>query len=262
MTQFFSVLSHIIRSYLAVSLMYRADFFQRVLTSLAWSAFSFISTFLITGNTPVVAGLSRPDLLLLIAAYGVIVGTHHFLCSHSFATIPDIMHKGELDAFLLKPFDPLTHLTFRYVSWASVPRIFFSAVIVAKLVSYYDLPVSILSVLSFLVLAFGSFLIIYSTYVLSSTLLIWHPYLHNINELVNTLVGTARYPSKIIGLVPWIAIVWFLPFLMVVNIPTQALIGQLSWPAGLLFLCVSVSYFLGARATWSWALRSYTGSSV
>jgi ABC-2 type transport system permease protein len=257
----FSVIQHIVSAFLQASLEYRADFLQSVIGSLLWSFLSFASAFLLTSQTPKVFGLNRVDMLLLAATYGVVVGLHHFLCTHGFQRVPDIINKGGLDTYLLKPIDSLLVLSLMRVSWPSMIRFFGSIFLIGAILNAYQISVSIANIMSFIVLALFSFLLIYSTFTFTIIILIWHPYLSNLMELVNTAIGTARYPIEIRRYVPGPMSLVFMPTILMVNVPTMALTGRLSLNAGLLFCFVSATIFLLARLSWARALRSYSGAS-
>lgn len=255
------ILRQLLSSYLSASLMYRFDFLQSIVSSLLWSGLSFASAILITSQTPGVPGMERSDLLLLSAAYGVIIGTHHWLCSHGFGTMSEIIHKGELEGYLLKPFDTLTLLSLRNIAWGSVFRVLGSIAFLAWLLNFYSIPVTALSVLSFVLLGSASFFLIYSLYSLCCTVLIWHPYLSNIFQLIQNSTGTARYPLDIRRYTPLILVIFYLPFLLVVNIPLRALTGRLSLLEGVYFFIFCIGAFLFSRWFWRRALWSYTGAS-
>lgn len=262
MKKFLPVLKQLLVSYLAASLAYRASFLQSVLASLMWSTLSFFTAFLVTTQTPSVFGMDRQDLLLLAATYGIIVGIHHWLCSRGFASFSETIHKGELDGYLLRPFDTLTFLSLRNIAWPSAPRIIGSMLLTMVIVQTYGFSVSPLNVLSFGVLGVFSFLLMYSIYSIGCTILIWHSYLNNIIELVQFAVGCGRYPLAMRNHVPFTAIFLYLPFLMITNIPTQALIGRLGWGEAGVFITMSLGTFAFSRWLWRFALGHYTGASA
>jgi ABC-2 type transport system permease protein len=261
MKQYLRVVRQLLSSYLSAALMYRADFLQSVFSSLLWSGFSFVSALLISSQTPDIPGLQRSDLLLLAAAYGIIVGMHHWLCNRGFEEVSDIIHRGELDGFLLKPFHTLTLLSLRNVSWGSVPRILGSVVLFGILLHLYNQPVTLFSAIAFAVLSCLSFLLIYGIHTMSCTVLIWHPYLSNIVYLAQNLIGSARYPLNMRLHVPTFAIALYIPFLFIVNIPVRALVGQLALLEFISFLICSIGVFVFSQWFWRYALRSYTGAS-
>lgn len=261
MNRYFRVFRQLLSSYLSVALAYRADFIQSTVGSLLWSGLSFATAILITNQTPSVAGMTRMDLLLLAAAYGVIVGTHHLLCSRGFAGFSTVIHRGELDGYLLKPFDTLTFLSFRNVAWGSALRVIGSIAMLMWLLHSYQISLSLLQVLGFLVLGTSSFFLIYSLYTICCTFLIWHPYLSNIIDFIQNAVGSGRYPLDIRRFTPWAFTLIYLPFLLIVNIPLRALTARLTLPEGLLYLLFCGGILLFSRWFWKRALWNYTGAS-
>jgi ABC-2 type transport system permease protein len=261
MRHFFSVLRQLVLSYLATALTYRADFLESMFGSALWSAFSFLSAYLVTTQTPEVFGLGRSDLYLLAAVYGIIVGFHHFLCSHGFQNFPQVIHKGELDNYLLKPFDPITFLSLRNINWGGSVRIIGSVITLLWIVQHYEISTSAANWLNFVVLSIPAFFLIYALYTIFSTVLIWHPYLSNILDLVGNSVGTARYPLDLWRYSPKIMVLWFVPFLMAVNIPARAITGRLQLTEALLFIGLCLGTLVISRLFWRKALYSYTSAS-
>jgi len=261
MKRYFRVFRQLLSSYLSVALAYRADFIQSTVGSLMWSGLSFTTAILITNQTPSVAGMTRMDLLLLAAAYGVIVGTHHLLCSRGFGGFSAVIHRGELDGYLLKPFDTLTFLSFRNVSWGSALRVVGSVAMLVWLLQHYQISVSFLQAISFFALGICSFFLVYSTYTICCTFLIWHPYLSNVIDFVQNAVGTSRYPLDIRRFTPWAFVLVYLPFLLIVNIPLRALTGRLSLLEGITYFLFCAGVLLFSRWFWKQALWNYTGAS-
>lgn len=261
MKHFLQIIRQLMASYLEVALTYRLDFFQSIFASCLWSAFGFLSAYLVTSQTPSVLGLSRADMLLLTSTYGIIVGTHHWFCTRGFQGFWEIIHKGELEGFLLKPFDTITFLSLRNINWGNAVRAAGSVLTTIWVIQYYHFSVSWGSVLLFGLLSVPAFLTIYSLYTICVTFLIWYPYLSNALELVNSGVGTARYPIDITRYTPRFLSMWFLPFMVIVNIPTQALVHQLDWSTAAYFVLFSGGLWIFSRRFWRYSLRHYTGAS-
>jgi ABC-2 type transport system permease protein len=260
MKHFFSVYRSLLKANLAVSLMYRANFIQDALGSLLWSAFSFASVLLVTARLPDVAGFSRADLLVLASNYGIVVGTHHFLFTGAFRRLTGILAHGELDGYLLKPFDNLALLTIGSIRYSHIFRILGSIAVTAWLAYHYSLPVSLSGIGAFAWLTAMSVLLIYSLYCLVVIPLIWYPQLDNLLELLNNSIGSGRYPSATLPYMPRILSLYFLPFLLLVNFPTQALFGRLGPGAFIVYSAACLGTLLLTRFAWKRALRYWSGA--
>ncbi len=261
MIRFFRIFGRLLSVYLSAALSYKLDFIQSAVSSLSWSGLSFVSAFLLTSQVPGVFGMERADLLLLAGTYGIIVGIHHWLCSRGFNDIPNIIHRGELDTYLLKPFDSLTYLSFRNVAWSAFIRVLGSVVLTGLILRTYEFSVHAESVVLFSILSIAAFFAIYGFYTLTTTILIWHSYLSNIMVLIQNFIGAGRYPVEITDYTPKVVHIYFLPFLLIVNIPTRALVGRLDLGTAAFFIFLSVGFWLLSRAFWRYALHSYTSAS-
>src|SRR5690606_4206730 len=107
-----------------------------------------------------------------------------------------------------------------------------------------------------------SFVAIYSFYTVTCTLLIWHSYLSNILIFVQNSVGSSRYPLEIQDYTPRMIHLYFIPFLLIVNVPARALVGRLDWQLAVIFVAFACGLCLFSRWFWRFALRSYTGASA
>jgi len=257
----FVVLRQLLISYLAIALTYRADFIQSVLASVLWSAFSFLSAYLVTSQTPAIFGLTRADLLLLASTYGIIVGIHHWLFTRGFHGVWHVIHRGELDGYLLRPFNTLTFLSLRSIAWGSVFRVAGSVLTTAWIINHYGIIVEWWQVVLFSALTIPAILAIYAFYSISVTVLIWHPYLSNLLDLMGVTVSTARYPLDIVRYTPIWFVGWIVPFLAVVNMPTRALTNRLGVADGLVFVGFCFGLWLFSRWFWRYALKFYTSAS-
>ncbi len=260
MKHFLSVYRFFFKINLAVGVLYRANFIQDVFGSLLWSGFSFATAWLITSRFPSVGDFSRASLIILASNYGIILGLHHTFFTGAFRKLAAIIHRGELDGYLLKPFDTLSLLTLSEIRYSSLFRTIGSILATVWLVQYYDLSITPTGVITFIFLTALSILMIYSLYCLAVIPLIWYPQVDNLLELLGNSIGTGRYPSATLPYMPKMLALYFLPFLLLVNIPTQALFGKLDPLAYAWYPAVCLGVFWLSRFTWKRALRSWSGA--
>lgn len=243
------------------TLTYRGDFFSSVFSSMMWGIFSVLSVVLLSSKVPAVAGWDRGSMLLLATSYGIIVGIFHVIGTRNFRTMSMIIHKGELDGYLLKPVDSLWLLTSSSINLGNAVRFVASILFSAWLIHHFQMSVTILSVLGFILTTIVSVILLYSMFSLAGTLLIWYTNLSNIIEFVATTVGTARYPSDVLKSTSLPLRFFFLPFLLIVNIPVKILLGRTGWGEVALFVIATLILFVLSRLFWKFALRFYTSAS-
>lgn len=239
-------------------LVYPANFYNSVLATFAWAFFSLYSIVLLTASTSSAYGLTRGELLLVNGVYGTFIGVFHVIFSSNFGRFSQIIHNGQLDSVLTKPIDSQFLLSFWIFSWVSLSRVIISIGYVVFMVSVLHLNVSFLNAVLFLILGMSAVIMLYSIWYLVITLTIWFTRLSNLVELMFNITGMARYPKAMIS---GYAVMFLLPLLLLINVPTTALLYTLDFKDVGLFMFFTAMFFAGSRLFWRFALRYYTSAS-
>ncbi len=240
---------------------YRANFYNSLIASVAWGIFSLFSIVLLTSKTNMVFGWKRDELLLLNGLYGIIIGIYHVFISRNFERFSNIIHFGQLDSLLVKPIDSQFLLSFWLFGYATISRVIIAIIYTWYISNQLHISPTIFSVLSIVVLMIFSLLLLYSIWYIVITITIWQTRLSNLTELMFTITGTARYPQEMLNQLASYVFVFLLPLTLIINIPAKAFLSRLqSWDV-IWLVTLSVGLFIVSRKFWKFALRFYTSAS-
>lgn len=242
-------------------LAFRADFVNSLIGNAAWSIFQITSTLLLTSRTPRVFGWTREEFLLLAAIYNVVLSVFYTHFSRNFNELPDNIHYGRLDSFLVKPIDSQFLLSCWHMGFGNILRFIIGIGFIGYLAMQINLDLTFWSILGFFALLAFSVLIVYSVWFIVMTITVWLSRLSNLVDVLYGINWVMRYPQEMFkGLGIYMFFIIF-PLTFVVVSPAKVLLqkillGDVLWP-----IVLSVGLFLVSRMFWKFALRYYTSAS-
>ena len=244
------------------TLNHRGEFFSGLFGSLAWGVLSVVTIHVLTSRSDTVYGWSRNELFILIGVTNIIVGSLlRMFNAENFDRMSSTIQHGDLDAILLKPIDSQFMLSFLYIKLHGFIRLFISIVFTFLMLNLAAIPITAFSIISFVFFAILGYLIIYSIWFLVMTFAIRFPDLHNLSEILYTADGITRYPPQVLWATKIFLFLIFIPYTLVVSIPTKALIHKLTFMDSLVTIGTATILFLVSRALWKFALRYYSSAS-
>lgn len=246
---------------LDVLMVYRANFFNSLASSISWGAFSFLSILLLTSRTGTIYGWTKTEIILLTCGYQIMIGVFHTLFSRNFERMADLIAWGQLDALLVKPMYVQFLLSVWWVNYTSISRIILGVGVLGYLITATGIHISIIEAILFFVFLGVGVILLYSLWFIMTTLIIWYPRMSNVIELMYTISGISRYPGEMYknALGPLFFIV--LPIILIVTTPTKLLVSKASLQEIFLLLGLAMMCLLISRVFWHFALRSYTSAS-
>ncbi len=259
MKRYFKVYICLLKLNFNALLAYRANFYNNILSSLAWGIFTFISMILLTARVTSVSGWSRYEILLLTAVYSIFIGLFHTFFSRNFEHVAKAIRFGEVDLLLVKPIDTQWLLSVSQVNFASFTRVIAAIFFVGYLHQYTDIHITVLSVLFTLMGLLIGLLTVYSIWYIVVTLTIWSNDLSNLVEVLYSLTSIGRYPTSMVRNALGYAFVLILPLSLVAVVPTKILLRTVTAADGLSLMFSSVLLFLVSRLFWFRSLRMYAG---
>src|SRR5205823_2027620 len=100
-----------------------------VVSSILWGIFSIVAMYILTSRSNSVFGWSRTDLFVLVGVFNILIGgTYRTLFSRNFDRFTHVIQRGELDGLLLKPFNTQFALSFWYISYYGLVRVFLAII--------------------------------------------------------------------------------------------------------------------------------------
>lgn len=261
MEHYFNIYKTLLKMNLFRLLIYRSNFFNTIVSSIAYGIFSFLYIILLTSKTPVIYDWRREELILLMAFYNIVVGgVFHTVFSYNFNEFADTIHFGRLDGVLLKPVNSQFLMSVVNIAYAQLSRFIMGVGVAIYIIYTYKITVTILGLIEFIILSAFGLLTLYSIWFMVMALTVWNTRLSNLVDLLYHLNDLVRFPPKMYKQV--INYVFFIfPFTIILITPAKAILQRLTIIDVMLLIFFSLFLFFLSRKFWQFALRSYTSAS-
>lgn len=254
---YFSLMRLSLNSLLA----YRINFVNAFVSSLIWSLFGMMATFLLTSRTSNVFGWSRNEILALAAGYNIFFGIFYMFFSKNFAELARIIHFGQLDTYLLRPLDSQFSMTCWNQSFASTVRIIVGTTFLLFFLSLMHIQITFLSTLYFIIFLICGITIMYAVWFMVLTITIWFTNLSNLVDFMYSVNVITKYPQQMYkGFSEYLFIALF-PLTLAVVVPIKGILQKILLGDVLALMVSAVVLFFISRAFWKFALRFYTSAS-
>ena len=240
---------------------YRANFVNSLLASVAWGIFSILSIVILTSNVHTLFGWKREEILLLSAVYSIFIGFYHLIVSRNMERFADLIFFGRLDSLLLKPLDSQFSVSLWLFNYTSITRVIIGIFLSFYFLQQLHISLGIVSIVLFFFFMSIGLLLLYSFWFFFLIFIVWQPRLSNIVELLYNISGIARYPQEMYRQLASYIFLFLLPLTLIINTPTKILLGRITIFDAIELACIAVVFFYISRKFWKFALRFYTSAS-
>lgn len=261
MQHYLSVYKKLVKINFTEWVTHRGNFINSLIGSSFWGIFHFASIIILTSKVSSVYGWTRDELIILTASFSFLWGFFHLFFARNFEEMAEIINRGNLDQFLLKPLDSQFLLSVYYVNFSGFIRSIFGAIVLIFIITSKNMQVSISNAIGFLILVGCGLVLIYSIWFLLATIIIWFPRLTNLVAFLFNISGISRYPPEIVKELNTFTFIFFLPLVIFVSTPTKALLNRFSYGDGFILVFLMTLFLLASRKFWKFALRYYTSAS-
>jgi ABC-2 type transport system permease protein len=216
----------------------------------------------IYGQVDAIGDWGRGQMIIFVGTFSIINALNMLIYFFGVVDIPEKIKRGDLDAYLTKPVNPLLRITFENVNPGSIPLVIMSVLIVVYGVQVTGAEVSFSRGLCYTVLVLLMTLLWYDMEIILRTI----PFLvisaNGIMQLEGYLIElNFRVPGVLFKGAFKVLFYFILPYGIMSTVPTQLLSGALT--LGGLFQAFWVVTFFTAFALWFWhfALTHYKSAS-
>jgi ABC-2 type transport system permease protein len=246
-------------------LAFRGNFLVKISVEALWLGIllAFYST--VFAKTKSVAGWPEAEYMFFVGCFFALNGMIETLFLENCNEFAELVRTGDLDFLLLRPIDEQFLITCRRVDWATAPNVVMGGAVMAVSLAKMGWHFDALRVLAFLATFGCGVAIAYSFMLLLTSLSVWLVRNQSLMEMWWLFSSLARYPKEIFA-GTWAAPVglfftFFLPILLVVNVPANAMVRVLQ-PEMIAFTLAATAILLWAsRRFFQHALRSYRSAS-
>lgn len=261
MKRYLKVYCKLLQLNLSVLLTYRANFINSAISSIGWGTLTFAVIILLTSRVNSIYGWTRNDMIMLTAGYNIVIGTFHLFFSRNFERFSTVINRGLLDSILIKPIDAQFLLSFWIVNYTSAFRVFVGVLVMLYMLSLSHIPLTIGAIIGFILFMVLGVIILYSTWFMFSTIIIWQTTLSNIVGMLYQINTIAGYPQEFYRGVSTSLSVMVLPLALIVAVPVKTLTHKITMTESLQIIVLATAFLFISRRFWKFALRFYTSAS-
>ena len=243
-------------------LQYRANFWLQLLQSAIQLGTGLAVLGLVFSQTPSLNGWSQPALLAVMGVHILMGGVIGALIQPSMERLRQDIREGTFDFVLTKPEDVQVVSSVREIRiWQAVDVLVGLAVLVVA-VSQLEGSIGVVEALAFgAALVIGG-LMIYSFWLVITTVAFWVVRIDEIAELFQGLYQSGRWPVTIYPEWLRVSLTFLVPIGFAVTVPAQALTQRLTPDTFLLAAGFGVVALVVSRAFFRIGLRHYSGASA
>jgi len=256
-----NILINLIKASVSTTLMYRANLYGSIVSTILWAILSLTSISVLTYQVAEVGGWSRYQLFVVQGVYSVILGTMYFIFGDNLKRLSRQINRGDLDLWLTKPVDSQFIVSVGEYKLYQLARVATGVIILIYALSVLHIVPSFLTILLFVIFVVASSTIIYSIWFILTTLSIWLISLFNLHDLFIHITGLTRYPLEIFKYLSKYLLYVTLPLVVITTVPAQILLQKFNLPLAVAAIALAVIFFTAARKFWFFALKYYTSAS-
>jgi len=205
---------------------------------------------------------SYDHVLLLFATFHIL----DYLMSITFQRnlsfyLPRQIQNGELDRRMVLPANLLFFLSFENIDlvdfFSFIPSLGFLGYVLYRL----DFAFSPYAFVAYLLLVFNALVFLYAMILMIATVSFWTTQSYGLAAIFDNLLKVSRYPLDIFEGFWKVVFIYFLPLILIAQVPTQALLGVLSFHFILIAFGVTAIFLLIAFGFWRTGVRNYMSAS-
>ncbi len=259
---YFSLINSYFRIGILNELQYRANFWSNLLQSAVSLVLSLGGLGLVFSHTDTLAGWSASELLVLIGIYYMMSGVIATFIRPSMELFLQDVRNGTLDFVLIKPADAQFLVSIRRVSIWSLIDVIVGMVLVTTGLLRLQSSVSFWQAAGFLVVLIAGVIIVYSFWIILSTVAFWFIKIENILVIFQSMYQAGRWPVSIYPSFLRVALTFLVPVAFAVTVPAEVLVGRATPLTLLTAILVALIIFLIARWFWNTGVKNYSGASA
>lgn len=241
---------------------YRADsIWASFISSALWGGFNIFSMYLVTQKIHGAYGLTAGELILLSCIYNVIIGIFGVFFMKSLNEFPQIIDKGTLEYFLLKPVNSQLYISTHTFEVKHLTRIIIGILFIFVIAHIYAISLTVINTLLFFVMILVGIALLYACLFILNTIAIWSPGMNNINELFYSLRSIGRYPRDMFSQINIFIFAFVAPFVIFVATPAKVLLGKASVYEVAELILLAVIMLGISHLFWKFALKHYASAS-
>jgi len=243
-------------------LQYRANFWLQLLQSGIAVGTGLAVLGLVFSQTPALNGWSQPELLAVMGVHILMGGVIGALIQPSMERLRTDIREGTFDYVLTKPEDVQVLSSVREIRIWQAVDVIVGLVVLGVAIAQLQVALGLVDALAFgLAIVLGG-LMIYSFWLVITTVAFWIVRIDEIAELFQGVYQTGRWPVTLYPGWLRVSLTFLVPIAFAVTVPAQALTGRLTVENLGLAVAFGIGLLVVTRAFFRIGLRRYSGASA
>ncbi|MGA8849485.1 MAG: ABC-2 family transporter protein [Dehalococcoidia bacterium] len=259
---YFRIFLAFLRVSIYVETAYRINFIVQLFQSLLNLGMTLGGLAIIFTYTNLLGGWQPHEVLALVGVYFFIGGIIRLIIQPGMEQLIESVRDGTLDFRLTKPADAQAIVSLQRVEiWEILDIIAGLGVLTYALVKLGEI-IGVLQAAEFVLMLTAGGVIIYSFFLILSTLSFWFVRVENILVIFQSVYEAGRWP---VSLYPgWLryGLTFVIPVAFATTIPVEALTSRLNWQTLAGAIALSIALFIVSRIFWKIGLKRYSGASA
>lgn len=243
------------------ALEFRLDFFFRVIMDVLFYAVNILFFKIIYLHTDTLAQWTEPQVMIFVGGFMVVDALQMTIISNNMWMLPQLVNRGDLDYYLVRPVSPLFFLSLRDFAANSFLNLVIAVGFFVWAVLNYPGPLSLGNMLLYLVFLLNGCFLYYLFRLLSVLPVFWTQSGQGLDVLFWNFTKFMERPDRIFAGFVRAVLMTVLPFALMVSVPTHFLFEGFDLGVVLNIVGVTVVFTLIVAWIWNRALRSYSSAS-
>lgn len=251
-----------LRNSLIREMNFKANFILWMVVELLWFLGQVVFIDVLFLYVDKIGDWTKWEVVLLVGTHQLIGQLFQAFFYVNVANLPELVRTGRLDFMLLLPIDSQFAVSTRIFGLDNVVNaVVGTAIVIFSLVKLAVVPTATQVVLYATAVALGV-AIHYSIMFALASITFWIVRAQGLIHGYYSILNLARYPETIFHGLFKIIFSWFIPVIIVSNVPALVLMRPLGHPILMFQLVVAAAFVLVAsRSFWHFALRRYSSAS-
>ena len=241
---------------------YRANFWIQLVRTAMNLGFALFAVFIVFDHTDQLNGWTPPELVVLMGVWTLMGGILGVVVQPSMEKLIEDVRQGTLDFTLTKPEDAQLLVSVSQVRVWRLVDVIVGPIVIGVALSYMGKATGLGEAIAFAVTLTAGSLILYSFWLMLSTVAFWFVRIENILMIFHSMYDAARWPVTIYPGWMQAILTFIVPVAFAVTVPAGALVGRLSssWIIGTVVLAGVL--LVVSRLFWTIGVRHYSGASA
>lgn len=249
------------RNNLGREIYYRQNFVAGFLLDMSWYGLELVFFKFLYSHTSSIAGWTQQQTQFLLGFFFIADGLFSFLFSRNFWNFVGLIHRGELDLYLLKPVNTIFLTLTRSLAISSLFSMVFGLLVLLRAAPEAGFSGSLLAWVQLLAWVAAATAVQFVFRFVMVVLVFWSERGWVWGRLYYSLYSLASKPDTMFPSIVRGVLLTILPFAWTAAMPTRALLGSLNALEWISLVGVLFGMSFLGRALWFRGLRRYQSAS-